>query len=72
MSTATSDQAVAEVLRVCRLIGVRLHVRGTDTHPVIELRERRTGAVVGGTEVRRRLAREGIVIDVAALTGSNA
>lgn len=64
-----TDEAVAEVLRVCRLIGVRLHVRGTDAHPVIEFRERRGGAVVGGTEVRRRLAALNVQINMETMNG---
>lgn len=58
-----TDAATAEIMRVCRLLGVTLHVRGSDAAPVIEFREKRTRRIVGGSEIRRRLADRGITIN---------
>lgn len=50
-----SDKELAEILDKVRRIGAKLHVRGTDKNPVVELRERFSGKIIGGVELRRRL-----------------
>lgn len=56
----TQDADVVEVMRLCRLAGVSVHVRGRgNTHVVIEFLDKRTRQVVGGKEMKRRLAGSG-------------
>lgn len=50
------DEATADAMNLARELGLTVHVRGTDGSPVVELRDRLTRRVVGGTELRRRMA----------------
>lgn len=50
------DAELAEILAMVRRCGVTVHVRGTDDAPVVEFRDKRTCKVVGGKEMRKRLA----------------
>lgn len=51
----TDDEQVGEVLRILKATRLTVHVRGTDRNPVVEVKVRGTGQVVGGTELRRRI-----------------
>lgn len=50
------DADVAEAMDFCLELGVTVHVRGTDSAPVVEFRDRWTRRVVGGTELKSRMA----------------
>lgn len=52
-----TDEDVANVLTIARKAGVTIHVRGTDNHPVVELRDKSTRQIVGGIELRKRIDR---------------
>lgn len=62
-----TDKATAEVMRICRAAGVTIHIRGDDRRPVIETRCRLSRRVVGGKELRQRIADAKISIDLEAL-----
>lgn len=49
------DSDVVEVMRFCKKARVNVHIRGTDERPVIEVKDA-VGYVVGGVELKRRLA----------------
>lgn len=51
------DDDVALAMGFARKAGVTVHLRGTDLHPVVELKDKRTRRVVGGIELKRRIAR---------------
>lgn len=51
----TEDEQVGEVLRILKATRLTVHVRGTDRNPVVEVRAKGYGQVVGGTELRRRI-----------------
>jgi hypothetical protein len=48
------EEFAREVLDRLHVMRARVHVRGTDASPVIELKDG-FGRIVGGTEARRRL-----------------
>lgn len=52
----TEDEKIAEVIRLCKKARVTVHVRGTDARPVVEVKDRFYRSVIGGTELKRRLA----------------
>lgn len=52
----TDDEEFAAALAIARKAGVKVFVRGTDKNPVVECRDRRSMRVVGGSELKRRLA----------------
>lgn len=52
-----TDQDVADQIKLLRQAGVTVHIRGDDTRPVIEFKDNRTRRVVGGIELRKRLAK---------------
>ena len=56
MTQYESDRELAEALEAFRRCDVRVHVRGTDAASVVEFRDKRSGRVVGGKEMRRRLS----------------
>lgn len=49
------DVELAEVMHMARAIRVTIHIRGSDTHPVVEIRDKRSRQVIGGIELKRRL-----------------
>lgn len=51
----SDDSDIVEVMRLAKLAGVTVHVRGSDERPVIEFRDKWTRKVVGGIELKRRL-----------------
>lgn len=51
----TDDEEFAAVLSIARRARVKVFVRGTDKHPVVECRDRLTGRVVGGSELKSRI-----------------
>lgn len=53
---SASDIADAEVMKLCKELRLTVHVRGTDTHPVVEFRCKGTRRVIGGIELKRRMA----------------
>lgn len=56
--TDEPEEDVTETIDLCLELGVTVHVRGTDASPVVEFRDRWTRRVVGGTELRARMADE--------------
>ena len=54
--TESSDSDVVEAMKCCRRARVTVHVRGTDERPVIEFKDKKTRRIVGGIEMKRRLA----------------
>lgn len=50
------DDDVANISRLARLLGISVHVRGPDTAPAVEFRDKTTRRVVGGKEIKRRLS----------------
>lgn len=52
-----NDQELADILKIAKQANVTIHVRGTDKHPVVELRDKRTRQVVGGSEFKRRVSK---------------
>lgn len=51
-----SDREFAAALSIARRARVKVFVRGTDKNPVVECRDRDTNRVVGGSELKKRLA----------------
>lgn len=52
---AAGDAELAAALEIARRARVTVHVRGTNSRPVIECLEKGTRRVVGGSELKRRL-----------------
>lgn len=57
MTLQESDEELASILVLARKVRVTVHVRGTDSHPIVELRDRYTKYTIGGTELRKRFER---------------
>lgn len=53
----TDDEQTAEILKILKATRTELHVRGTDRHPIVEVRLRRSNHIVGGIELRERIER---------------
>lgn len=51
----TEDDEFATALAIARRARVKVFVRGTDKHPVVECRDRLTNRVVGGSELKSRI-----------------
>lgn len=51
------DKAMGGVCDLLAALSITLHVRGTDDRPVIEVLDRRWRTVVGGIELKHRMAR---------------
>lgn len=51
----TDDFELASALDIARRARCTVHVRGTDKNPVIELKDKLSRAIVGGSELKRRL-----------------
>lgn len=50
------DAEIGAMIAELRRIGVTVHVRGSDRSPVVEWRDKRSGRVVGGIEMKKRLS----------------
>lgn len=51
--TVRDDSDVVEVMIILRELKLTLHVRGSDEHPVVEFRHKKSRRVVGGIELKR-------------------
>lgn len=51
-----NDDDVVNAMAYAKHCNVRIHVRGTDERPVVEPIDKTTRRVVGGTELKRRMA----------------
>lgn len=54
------DLDLSEILWMARALKITVHVRGTDSAPVVEFRDKYTRRVVGGSEFKRRVRESGI------------
>lgn len=52
---AESDAEMGRLLALMKKAKVRVHVRGTDKNPVVEVKDRATGATLGGIALKGRL-----------------
>lgn len=52
---AESDAEMGRLLALMKKARVRVHVRGTDKNPVVEVKDRLTGATLGGIALKGRL-----------------
>lgn len=52
---AASDAEMGRLLELMKKARVRVHVRGTDKNPVVEVKDRATGATLGGIALKGRL-----------------
>jgi len=52
----SDDAEIGAMIAELRRIGVTVHVRGSDHSPVVEWRDKRSGRVVGGIEMKKRLS----------------
>lgn len=52
---AESDAEMGRLLALMKKAKVRAHVRGTDKNPVVEVKDRATGATLGGIALKGRL-----------------
>lgn len=52
---AESDAEMGRLLALMKKARVRVHVRGTDKNPVVEVKDRATGATLGGIALKGRL-----------------
>lgn len=51
------DDDIVQAMKEARHCRVTVHVRGTDDRPVVEFRDKYDRRVVGGIELKRRMAR---------------
>jgi hypothetical protein len=51
------DSDVANAIYLAKKLGITIHVRGTDSHPVVEFKHKWSGKIVGGIELKRLMER---------------
>ena len=54
-SQSAQDRAFAKASSFFSKLGVTTHVRGTETRPVIEFKDKLTRKIVGGREIKQRI-----------------
>jgi len=54
-SSMTDDLKTSEAVQFCQALQITVHIRGTDERPVIEYKDKFTGRIVGGIELKKRI-----------------
>lgn len=49
------DLKTSEAVQFCQALQITVHIRGTDDRPVIEYKDKFTGRIVGGIELKKRI-----------------
>lgn len=51
------DSDVANAIYLAKKLQVVIHIRGTDEKPIVEFTDKFTKTIVGGIELKRRMAK---------------
>ena len=54
-----NDDDVVYAMRFCKALRIGVYIRGTDSHPVVEIRDKYSRRIIGGIELKRRIKNHG-------------